>query len=66
MSSDEKHPAKSFVYACPSTEICSDKLLEDIPKIPGLIFQTSKDTIKRAQMFELSTKIHSLFRLIMN
>ncbi|KAH0795942.1 Dedicator of cytokinesis family protein [Histomonas meleagridis] len=75
--SDEKHPAKSFISACPSasSEVCPDKLLEDLPKIPGFcttkyfcecglifIIQTTMDTCKRASLFELSTKIHSLLR----
>lgn len=75
--SDSEHPAKSFISACPSAskEICSNELMNDLPKIPGFcttkyfcecglifIIQTSMDTCKRAQLFELSTKVHSLLR----
>ena len=75
--SDPEHPANSFVVACPSasSEVCPKVLVDDTPKILGfcsskyfcecgLIFliQTAMDTCKRAQLFELGTKIHALLR----
>ena len=75
--SDPDHPANSFVVACPcsGSEVCPQILVDDTPKILGfcsskyfcecgLIFliQTAMNTCKRAQLFELGTKIHSLLR----
>ncbi|OHT00851.1 hypothetical protein TRFO_32364 [Tritrichomonas foetus] len=75
--SDKEHPALSFTVACPSasSEVCTEIILKDRPKVPGFctskyfcecgllsIIQTTMDTCKRAQLYELFTKIHELLR----
>lgn len=75
--SDMEHPANSFTIACPSasSEVISQEILKDLPKIRGFctskyfcecglinLIQTTMDTCKRASLYELSTKIHSLLR----
>jgi hypothetical protein len=77
---NESHPCRDFVDACPSAateEIRDDPILSVTPSIAGYcdskyfcecglihLIQTAMDSCKRASLFELSTRIHSLLRPI--
>ncbi|OHS98550.1 Dedicator of cytokinesis family protein [Tritrichomonas foetus] len=72
---NDKSAAKMFCIACPSaiSEMCSDEIVNHLPHIRGYctskyfteygliyLIMTAMDICKRATLYELSTKIHSL------